>query len=216
MKTREIYISGARNFAVVALFGHVGGAVLVGALGALAAPYFALLGALFGAAALGGTGVALGLVLLPFGRPAPGEDDPAVSNRPWFAIAAGAVASTVVATVTLVAHSQGGFLDGSPCPIVVDGLGAHSGTIDTLIPAQFTCLYPGGALPLVPPPTLAALALLALAGAAALLWGLWRLRRAGQRPDTVIVVLACAVAFFLAVDGVLGAIALAAPAGFGS
>lgn len=215
MKTRGIYISGARNFAVLTLFGHVGGAVLVGALGALAAPYFALLGALFGAAALGWMGVALGLVLLPFGRPAHGDAVEAPS-RPWLAIAAGAAASTVVASVTLVAHNQGGMLDESPCPIVVDGLGAHRGTIDTLIPAQYTCLYPGGALPLVPPATLAALVVLALAGAAALVWGLWRLRAAGHRPDAVVVVLAGAVAFFLAVDGVLGVVALAAPAGIGS
>jgi hypothetical protein len=234
MKTRARYGSGPRNLAVFALFSHVGGAVVVGLLGALAAPYFALVGSFTGAAAAGWLGVLLGAIVLAAsrttandpagadssaGRSGPREPLPAVG--PWLAIATGALASTVVASVTLVAHNQGGFLE-SPCQELSGGLGAHRGTIDTIIPAQYTCLYSGGVLPLVPPVVLALLSIVALAGAAAIAWGLWALRPRDAddgpetRIDTVLVVLATAVCVFLALDGVLGAVALLAPAGIGS
>lgn len=234
MKTRARYGSGPRNLAVFVLFGHVGGAVAVGLLGALAAPYFALVGALSGAAA-GWLGLLLGAIVLAASRTTTVAEvadtasdgwsesgDPIPAIRPWLAIATGASASTVVASVTLVAQNQGGFLDGSPCQEHSGGLGVHSGTIDTLIPAQYTCLYTGGVLPLVPPLVLALLSIVALLGAAAIGWGLWALRPRDTdegpecRIDTVLVVLATAVGIFLAIDGVLGAVALLAPAGIGS
>jgi len=220
MKTRAKYGSGPRNLAAISLLGHVGGAALLGLICLMALYPLAIWGAFAGGALGGAAGAGIGLLVLVDERPR-GDHKPPM--RPWLAILAGALASVLVTGVSLALEfDKTGFLDGSPCQELSGGRGPHMETVQTLIPVQYTCLYSGGVLPLIPPVVLAVLSIVALIGAASIAWGLWALRPRETddgpetRIDTVLVVLAVVVGIFLVVDGVLGASALLAPAGIGS
>ena len=202
METRVVRSARARNVAVIALLGHVGGAVL---LGGVLLPYLGLPAVFVLGSLLGWVGIALGVSVLLLGAPADVAGE-APARRPWLAIGGGVVASVVVTTVSLAATAQRGFLDASPC----EGPHLLLGTADTLIPAQYTCVYSDGVVALVNPIVLALISFLALAGAAAIAYGLWALRSAPG--ETRARWFAVPVALFLAVDGVLGAVALVAPA----
>ena len=216
MTTRAGRRTGVRNLAAITLLGHAGGAALLGAVCLVAVWPLATWGAFAGGALGGAAGAAIGLVVLVDARPLGGvAEEPPL--RPWLAVLAGTLASMLVTLVSVwVEFFRTGFLDGSPCQELSGGRGPHTGTVQTLVPLQYTCLFPDSTLLLVPPTMLAALSILALAGAAAIVWGMWRLRGPAQRPATVLVVLAAAVALYLAVDGVLGVVALLAPAGTAS
>jgi hypothetical protein len=202
MESRVVQSARARNFAVIALVAHVGGAVL---LGGAAFPYLGLPAVFVLGSLLGWVGIALGVSVLLLGAPADAAGE-APARRPWLAIGGGVVASVAVTTVSLAATAQRGFLDASPC----EGPRLLFGTADTLIPAQYTCVYGDGVVALVNPLVLALISFLALAGAAAIAYGLWSLRSAHD--ETRARWIAAPVALFLAVDGVLGAVALVAPA----
>jgi hypothetical protein len=216
VETTPKYIWAPQNLAVFTLFGQAGGVVLFGVPGALFSlqgafidGYFAQWSALIGAAFGGGIGVMIGLILLRVDR----ADVAAHAHRrelgAWWMIAVGAVSSAVVATVSVwVNFTVGDFFDGSPC---------FSDRIETLVPLQYTCLGADGPVALVLPQTIW-LTLIALAGAAGMVLGLVSLRKAttGKEPapiDTIVVVLGWATAAFLAIDAVLGALAVAKPGG---
>lgn len=211
MITRPKHVVVPRNFAAIAMSGHVGGAALLG-LPALFSSGPSAVGAAFcGAAFGGGLGVFLGLVVLS------SEDGFADdSNRtalpprlPWAAIGVGVAASVVICWQSFVGNfMRGGFLEGSPCREWAGDSGRHLRTIETLVPAQYTCVFSDGELALVEPSMLLALTLLALVGAAAIVWGLVRLHRGRFDDDWVLRRLAAAVAVFLVVDAVAGAIVL--------
>ena len=215
MQTRPNPIFVPRNFAVIALFGHVGGAALFALIGAAGGGAVAVWGAFGGAAFGGALGVFLGLVVSTTEDDSVDDADrPSLPPRlPWTAIGGGIALSVAVCVISFVANFRhSGFLAGSPCPLLSDGRGAHRATIETFLPAQYTCVYSDGALPLVDPPLLAALTVMALAGAVAIAWGQWRLRAlpAGGI-DPVVRILTGAVAVFLAADAVAGVVVLAGP-----
>jgi len=209
MTTRAHGGARSRNFAVFALFGHVGGAALLGLACLILFPPLALLAAFGGGALAGWLGIALGALVLSDGD-VRAADSALPPRRPWIMIAAGAVASVVVCTASLVLISRGGFLDGSPCQELGGGRAMHMSTVVTVLPAQYTCVYSDGVLALVSPAALATLTLIALAGAAAIAYALWALRADAAESHTRY--LAVPVAAFLALYGVLGVVALLVPA----
>ena len=127
----------------------------------------------------------------------------------WAALV-GAVSGVVVIAISVwVNFTTSGFLDGSPCEF--------SQRIETLIPLQYTCLDRDGPVALVLPTTIV-LTVISLAGAVSMVWGLVALRKANAgiepgRTDKVVVSLAWVVAAFLALDAVLGAVAVGRPGG---
>jgi len=199
-----------RNFVVFALIGHLGGAAAFGLAAALFAWSLTFWAALGGAALGGGFGVFFGLLLL---RAEETRADAAARvalppRRPWAAIGAGVVASVVVSWVSFsTTFSRSGFLEGSPCQELSGDRGLHIGTVQTLIPLQYTCVYSGGQFATAAA-ELAAVTTLALLGAVAIGWGLWRLARVRPGSDTLLRALAGVVAGFLATVCVAGVGAL--------
>jgi len=216
MKTRAKHRTGLRNLVAIVLLGHVGGAALLGLICLGALWPLGVWGAFVGGALGGAAGAAIGLLVLFDARPlGDGREEPPL--RPWLAILAGTLSSVSVTVVSLTLYSnKTGFLDGSPCQDLSGGRGPHMGTVQTLLPLQYTCVFPDSTLLLVSSAMLATLSIVALASAAAIVWGLWALRGPEHRPHAVVVALAAAVAAFLAVDGVLGMVALVAPVGIAS
>jgi hypothetical protein len=210
MTTRPRRVFVPRNVVAFALVGHVGGALAFGLAGALFAWSLAFWAAMGGAALGGAFGVLSGLLLL---RVEDQRADAAARvalppRRPWAAIGAGVVASVVVSWVSFsTTFGRSGFLEGSPCQELSSGRGPHIGTVQTLVPLQYTCVYSGGTLATAAA-ELAVVTTLALLGTVAIGWGLWRLARARPASDTVFRVLAGVVAVFLATVGVAGVGAL--------
>ena len=209
------YVWAPQNLAAFTLFGQVAGAAILGLLGALfgsgasAGVHFALWTAFAGAAAGGGIGMMIGVLLLRVDS----ADVVAHAHRreraSWWMIAVGAVSGVVVVTVSVAANfSTSGFLNGSPC---------FSERIETLVPLQYTCLNPGGAVALLLPQTIW-LTLIALAGATVMVLGLVLMRRAPgktstERSDKLVMVFGWTIATFLALDATLGVLVVATPAG---
>jgi hypothetical protein len=210
MPTPPKHVFVPRNFAVFALVGHVGGAVAFGLAAALFAWSLAFWAAMGGAALGGAFGVLFGLLLL---RVEDQRADAAARvapppRRPWAAIGAGVVASVVVSWVSFsTTFGRSGFLEGSPCQELSAGRGPHIGTVQTLIPLQYTCVYSGGTFATAAA-ELVVVTTLALLGAVAIGWGLWRLASVRSASDTLIRALAGFVAAFLATVCVAGVGAL--------